>query len=125
MSEFGGADSHTLKSALDCIFNTGGNTPLEYYNTKLVSPTSSGANVNLVVYNGTLKILKVELPWLVFNHCVNHRLELAIKDAVKGIAQFAECDKFYTNIYYLFKNSSKLKTDERGLQRYTEHTVNH
>ena len=43
--------------------------------------------------------------------CVNHRLELAIKDAVAQISAFQSCYAFYLTIFYLFKNSGKLKSE--------------
>ena len=46
-------------------------------------------------------------------HCVNHRLELAIKDAVSDINAFGHCDRFYLNLYFLFKNSGKLKAEAK------------
>ena len=48
--------------------------------------------------------------WLVIIHCINHRLELAIKDAVSDINNFQDCDKFYLTLIFLFKNSGKLKS---------------
>ena len=73
--------------------------------------TSDSTYQNLGVYNGALIKVKAEGFWLIIIHCANHRLELVIKDAAKGIVEFAECDKFYTNIYYPFKNAGKLKTE--------------
>ena len=84
--EFGGTDSRGLKSAQASVLRFKGNRSLDDYNTKLVAATSDGVNVNLGVYNGSLTMLKAERPWLVLKQCVNYRLELAIKDAVKGIA---------------------------------------
>ena len=113
MAEFGGTDALSLKQALDSVFQMG-NIPLEDYETKLVSATSHGANVNLGIYNGALTMMKHERPWLVTIHCANHRLELALKDAVVDIPKFNECDKFYTILFYLFKNSGKLKTETKN-----------
>ena len=92
---------------------------MDDYNTKLASATSNGANVNLGVYNGALTVLKAEGPRLVVINCVNHRLELGIRDAVKDIMQF-ECKKFYTNTY-LFKISGKYNRQKRpalGITHY-------
>ena len=64
-------------------------------------------------------MLKAEHPWLVVIHCANLRLALEIKDAVKGIVEFAECGSFR-------KIGNR---DERGLQsnwhyqRYMEQTL--
>ena len=54
MEDFGGTDAHALKNALDSVFNDTGYVPLADYETKLISATSDGANVNLGVYNGAL-----------------------------------------------------------------------
>ena len=99
-ADFGGTDA---------VFNDTGNVPLADYETKLISATSDGANVNLGVCNGTLTQLAHEWPWLVTVHFVNHRLELAMKDTISQIIDYQECDRFYTTIFYLFKNSRKLK----------------
>ena len=40
-----------------------------------------GAAVNLGVRRGLVALLREDLPWLVAIHCLNHRLELAVKDA--------------------------------------------
>ena len=90
-----------------------GNAPLIDYTTKLVSATADGANVNMGIYTGALTQLAENRPWLIKIHCVSHRLELAINDAVSDISKFQECDSFYISLYYLFKNSGKLKTEVR------------
>jgi hypothetical protein len=112
MADFGGCDADSLHLAINSIFSENGRVPLKDPG-KLIAATSDGAYVNMGVYNGALTQLKRGHPWLVVIHCCNHRLELAIKDAVKGILKFEECDKFYTSIFYLFKNSGKLKTETK------------
>ena len=42
MADFGGTDAHSLKNALDSVFNDTGNVSLADYETKLVSATSDG-----------------------------------------------------------------------------------
>ena len=110
MADFGGKEAYSLKNALDSVFNDAGNVPLADYETKLVSATSDGANVNPGVYNDALTQLAHERPWLVTVHCVNHCLELAMKDTISQKIDYQECDRFYITIFYLFKNSGKLKT---------------
>ena len=89
-----------FKKGLDSVFETG-NNPIDNYQTKLVNATTDAANVNLGIYEGALTIMAEQRPWLVTIHCVNHHLQLAIKDAVSDINKFQECDKFYLNEYYL------------------------
>ena len=71
-------------------------------------------NVNLEIQSGALKMMKENRPWLITTHCANYRLELALKDTAKEIPKFAECDNFYTNIFYLFNNSGKLKKEMKN-----------
>ena len=80
MASFGGTDAASLKLALDSVFQVenqelnckSGNWPLDDYQTKLVSATADGANVNMGIYNGALTLMANERPWLVIIHCVNH-----------------------------------------------------
>ena len=121
MASRGGTDADSIKLALDSIFsedNSHANDPpgpvampQEQYLKKLVSATADGASVNMGIYNGVVTQFQNERPWLVPIHCVNHRVGLAIKDTVKEIASFEKCDRFYTTIYFLFKNSGKLKSE--------------
>ena len=73
--------------------------------------------------------MKENRPWLITIHCANHRVASTLKDAVKEIAKFAECDKFYTNIFCLFTNSGKLKTETKNaaaalnISYYTLHKI--
>ena len=48
--------------------------------------------------------------WLVPIHCVNHRLELAIKDSFDK-SPFSAVDKLYITLFNLFKNSAAIKSD--------------
>ncbi|XP_065665100.1 zinc finger protein 862-like [Hydra vulgaris] len=111
MNSLGGMNANTIKKAIDSIFIETGSVPLtaSAYKYKLVSATADGACVNFGIYNGVLTQLKKDRMWLIKIHCVNHRLELAIKDAVKDISQYKECERFYISIFNLFRNSGKLK----------------
>ena len=105
MADFGGTNAHPLKN----VFNDTENVPLADCETKLVTATSLGANVNLGVYNGALIQLAHERLWLVTVHYVNHWLEVAMKDAISQIIDYQECDRFYTTVFYLFKIQENLK----------------
>ncbi|XP_065655360.1 zinc finger protein 862-like [Hydra vulgaris] len=113
MNSLDGVNANTIKKGIDSIFNESGNIPLtaDAYKNKLVSATSDGASVNLGMYNGVLTQMKNNRTWLVKMHCVNHRLELAIKDSARNIVQYRDCDQFYTTIFHLFRNSGKLKSE--------------
>ena len=71
-------------------------------------------NVNLEIQSRALTLMKESRPWLLTIHCANYRPKLALKDTAKEIPKFAECDNFYTNIFYLFNNSGKLKKETKN-----------
>ena len=96
MAEFGGTDSISLIKSLDSVFETGNSLLLDYQ-TKLSSATSKDANVNLGIYSGALTMMKENRPWLITICCANQRFKLALKNVVKEISKFTECNKFYTN----------------------------
>ena len=56
---------------------------------------------------------KLELDgrqWLIKFHCVNHRIELAVKDAFAN-SPFNVVDRFYIALFALLKNSGAIKSD--------------
>ena len=91
------------------MFETG-NISIDDYQTKLVIATADGANMNPGIYGAALTMMAEQRPGLVTIHNINHRLELAIKDAISDINKFQNRDKFYLILFFLFKNSDKLKT---------------
>ena len=58
------------------------------WRSRLVSLWVDGAAVNLGVWRG---VLREDLPWLVAIHCLNHRLELAAKNAFVIWMSFPHC----------------------------------
>ena len=77
---------------------------------KLISATADGASVNFGMYNGLISKLKETRPWLLSVHCANHRVELAIKDAILKDSYFTDIDDFYQTNFYLLRNSGSLKS---------------
>ncbi len=102
-----------LLQVRDVIFFLGTspfNLPPDSYRNKVVSATSDGASVNMGKYNGVLTQLERDRPWLLKIHCVNHRIELAVKSAF-DIKQFKDVDEFYSTNFYLAKRSGKIKAE--------------
>ena len=54
--------------------------------------------------------LSVQRPWMIKIHCVNHRVELAIKEAIAE-TEFSKVDDFYYSTTFLLKNSGKIKSE--------------
>ena len=110
MSEWGGTDAQSLKAGIDSIFSEDGQIPMASFRTKLISITSDGASVNTGKISGLMTRFASDREWLVKIHCINHRVELAVKDAFTG-SVFKEIDDFYSSNYYLLRGSGKIKTE--------------
>ena len=50
--------------------------------------------------------MKSTLPWVIYIWCVTHRLELSLKDAIKGTV-FDVIDEVLLCLCYLYENSPK------------------
>ena len=75
-----GGTADDLKSAIDELMDDG---ITDQYLRKQLSVCCDGASLYMGKHNGVDTQLKRLLPWLLVIHCVNHRLELAIKDGFK------------------------------------------
>ena len=74
---------------------------------KLVAFGADGTNSNSGEIGGTIAVLRETFgDWIIFIWCVSHRLELGIKDALKGTV-FDDIDELLLNIYLLYKKSPK------------------
>lgn len=114
MSDYGGTGAEALKSGIDHIFSKDGTVPCSNYTTKMVGATSDGASVNTGHKGGLMvKLQNDSRPWLIKIHCVNHKVELAVKEAFSN-SEFAKIDKLYLGIFNLLKNSGALKTEVRS-----------
>ena len=112
MSAFGGGSAESLKTAIDSVFQPSGQLPCEEYTFKLLGCTSDGASVNTGEEGGLLTLLERDGPreWLTRIHCVNHRIELAVKDSLLQTS-FNDVEKLYMGIFNLLKNSGAIKSD--------------
>ena len=81
---------------------------------KLVGLGADGASVNNGDKSSVKTKLREEIPWLIFGWCMAHKLELGIKDALKGTF-FDEVEEMLLRIYYLYKK--KLPQKASGARR--------
>ena len=97
------------KLGITHIFSGAGSIPLdvENFKIKLVCCTSDGVSVNFGVKTGLMTRLSVQQAWMI--HCVNHRVELPIKEALAE-TEFSKVDDFYYSTTFLLKNSGKIKS---------------
>ena len=72
---------------------------------RLVGIGSYGASAN-VARGGLTGLIKSKCKWLFWMWCLAHRLELAVKDALKGTS-FDVVDDTLLKVNYLYKKASK------------------
>ena len=73
--------------------------------SKLVGVGTDGAAAN-VASAGLKGLVKEKIPWVFWMWCLAHRLELAIKDALK-VSYFDMIDEMLFRLYLLYEKSPK------------------
>lgn len=109
MTDFGNVDANGTKNAFDDAFLNVYEVPAERFENLLVGVCADGASVNMGRISGACTQMKLQRPWLLVVHCVNHRLELAVGDSFKSNGAFKILDEMMVNVFYLFRNSGKNK----------------
>lgn len=75
------------------------------WENKLVGFGCDGASVNLGAH-GLRGYLEKSVPWVLVFWCLSHRLELALKDALRGTL-FSSIDEMLLRAYLLYEKSPK------------------
>jgi len=81
--------------------------PEEYLLKNWVSFVSDGANIMLDKKSGVASRLRAKYPAIFPWRCMNHRIELAVADAVKDVNAVNHFKQFLDCIYSLFSQSNK------------------
>ena len=103
-------DAPGLKQAIIDAFKR---HSLESVLSKLVFLSSDGASVNCGKNSGLIRLFQNDYPWMAFIWCFSHRLELALKDALKEFIEPVETS--LRHLYYLYSNSSKKHRELKNL----------
>ena len=80
---------------------------------RLVGIGTDGASVN-IADQGLKGLVEREIPWVYWSWCLAHRLELAIKDALKGTL-FDSVDEMLLRLYYIYEKSPKKCRELEGV----------
>lgn len=83
----------------------------DYLSQSLVGVCSDGASVMLGKNSGVLIRLKEMFPNIVLWHCMCHRIELAVGDAVKSVTQINHVKSFLDKLYKVFSQSPKAQRE--------------
>ena len=117
IDDYGDANAENLKKSLDNAILEKIKMSQPEYQNKMISVTADGASVNTGIYSGLMTRLQKDASgreWLIRVHCISHRFELAFKDTIPGFTEFNKVKEFMVMLYYLFKQSGKLKRQFRA-----------
>ena len=112
----------TAESLFACLRGAMGFLGVANWEHKLIGMGCDGASVNMGSTSGLKGLLTEAMPWIVVFWCLAHRLELALKDALKNTF-FAQVDEMLLRIYYLYKNSPKKCTELDGVISELKHCL--
>ena len=92
----------TLMECLDMYGFT-----LHVLSEKLICFASDGASVMLGSQSGVASRIQQVFPNVIIWHCMNHRLELAVGDAIHEVSGTNHFKAFFDKLYCLYHTSSK------------------
>ncbi len=104
--EIEGQDSNTIVTELLACLKKHGFTH-EYLSDHLVAFASDGASAMIGGNSGVATQLKALYPRIVVWHCLNHRLELAVKDSLTELKSLFHFESFITKLYTIYSSSPK------------------
>ena len=100
---------HIVSSLLELLKKNGFEN--SYLEQNLIGACSDGASVMLGKNSGALTQLQNMFPKIVLWHCMCHRIELAIGDAVKSVGQVNHVKSFLDKLYSVFSQSPKAQRE--------------
>ena len=86
---------------------------IEDWEQKLIGFGCAGASVNIAA-GGLRGHLEQSKSWVVVFWCLAHRLELSLKDVLKGTL-FSSIDNMLMHAYYMYEKSPKKCHDLEGV----------
>lgn len=112
----------TATGIKECLLDSFTENSVDIYD-KFIGFLSDGASVNLGKKSGLVALLKHEMDWVIGIHCLNHRLELAIKDAFKNTFIEETICEMLMRLYYFYENSPKKLRELKQLASVMEETI--
>ena len=96
---------------------------LEVWRSKIVCAKFDGASVMMGDVNGVPGQLKRRVPHVVILHCVAHKLELAVLDAVKRVAYLQKFDDTVKAVFKMYYRSAKKRKELKEIGDIVEEKV--
>ncbi|XP_060761422.1 E3 SUMO-protein ligase KIAA1586-like [Neoarius graeffei] len=97
--------AHIKEKLMRCLFTNG--FTMELLQEMLIGFCSDGANVMLGVKSGVGKLIQDDFPDIILWHCLNHRLELAVDQALDATEGTKDFQAFLDALYALYSQSPK------------------
>ncbi|XP_023811023.1 E3 SUMO-protein ligase KIAA1586-like [Oryzias latipes] len=97
--------AHIKEKLINCLLKNG--FTMQLLQELLIGFCSDGASVTLGVKSGVGKLLKDDFPSIVLWHCLNHRLELAVDQALDKTGGTKDFQAFLDSLYSLYSQSPK------------------
>ena len=121
IKDLGIPDETGIKTAIEDSFAYLG-IPQDNLYSKLVGLGADGASVNSGNKSGVKTLLQAQSPWLLFQWCIAHCLELALRDALKE-TYFKEVDQMLIGLYYLYHKDPKKLFQLRTVYKLMKETL--
>lgn len=107
-------DADTIKKTLlNTLYEYGLDD--NFLSKNLLAFVSDGASVMLGKRSGVGKQMKDKFPNLFIWHCLNHRLELAVGDAIKSVTSLNHFQSFLDCLYSVYSQSAKNQNELKSI----------
>jgi len=117
----GGATAEEILQTLTNFFTDKGLTH-DILSKQLIAFCSDGASTMMGKYQGVASLLKGKFPKIQVFHCMAHRLELAVKNAVDDVNAVSQFSILVDSIYKVYSMSPK---NQRQLDIIAQNTAVH
>ncbi|XP_078810615.1 zinc finger protein 862-like [Oryzias latipes] len=114
------ANADGVIQAIDTVFKEAG---IPDWREKIVFLAADGASVNMGKKNGVAAKLRREVEYLLAIHCIAHRLELGVNDAVRENPQLKRLQEVLVYLYEQYDYSPKALRELRMLGEALEEKV--
>ena len=101
------------KALFACLQRNG--FEMDYLERHFIAFTSDGASVLTGRKSGVMELLVKDFPNLITWHCLNHRLELAVDDAIADIRGINHFKIFIEKLHSVYNQSPKNKRELKGI----------
>ena len=101
--------SHIADKIVGCLLKNG--YTIELLQELFIGFCSDGASVMLGTKSGVGKLLKDKFPDIILWHCLNHRLELAVGNALESTSGTNYFQSFLEHLYSLYSQLPKNKRE--------------